>query len=197
MLMLAGNMKYPGVNIRLAWPVLVSLLQLHNPAVVQLDVMLTERLCSNNARPSGSSGTLLTSFTLHLRRTVSRPLPTLLYDTPLLLQISTGQPTSCLTVHPSSFRLCRTAYFLFYRTPFSLQTLQDGILPVLPYTLQPSESHIYDHAACRANSKHLFTTSILRRTRLGECFTTSLFFVFFHGALRPQKPYGLLGTGKE
>ena len=130
--MLAGNMKYPGVNIRLAWPVLVSLLQLHNPAVVQLDVMLTERLCSNNARPSGSSGTLLTSFTLHLRRTVSRPLPTLLYDTPLLLQISTGQPTSCLTVHPSSFRLCRTAYFLFYRTPFSLQK-------AIFMTMQPAE----------------------------------------------------------
>ena len=138
MLMLAGNMKYPGVNIRLAWPVLVSLLQLHNPAVVQLDVVLTKRLCSNNARPSGSSGTLFTSFTLHLRRTVTRPLPVLPYTRHP--SVSAGQPTSRITVHPSFFSLCRTVNFPYYRTPFILQSLQDSQLPVLPYTLHPSVS---------------------------------------------------------
>ena len=62
------------LDIRLARPVAVSFLQLHNQAVVQLDVMLAKRLCSNNARPSGSSGTLLTPFTLQLK------LQALVYD---------------------------------------------------------------------------------------------------------------------
>ena len=120
MLMMAGNMKYPGVDIRLAWPVLVSLLQLHNPAVVQLDVMLTERPVARFSHPSHSKSA---------GRSIDHFLP---YDTPLVLQISTGHPTSCLTVHPSPLSLCRTAYFLFYRTPFSLQK-------VIFMTMQPAE----------------------------------------------------------
>ena len=138
------------LDIRLARPVAVSFLQLHNQAVVQLDVMLAKRLCSNNARPSGSSGTLITSFTLQFRRTVTRlSLDHFLsYRTPIILQslqdsplsvlpytlhssVSAGQPTSRITVHPSSFSFCRTAHFPYYRTPFILQSLQDSTLPVV------------------------------------------------------------------
>ena len=141
------------LDIRLARPVAVSFLQLHNQAVVQLDVMLAKRLSSNNARPSGSNGTLLTSFTLQLRRTVTRlSLDHFLsYRTPVILQslqdsplpvlpytlhpsISGGQPSSLITVHPSFFRLCRRANFPYYRTPFIFQFLQDSPLPVPPYT---------------------------------------------------------------
>ena len=112
--------------------------------------MLAKRLCSNNARPSGSSGMPLTSFTLQLRRTVTRlSLDHFLsYRTPVILQSlqdsplsvlpytlrssdSAGQPTSRITVHPSSFSFCRTAHFLYYRTPFILQSLQDSTLPVV------------------------------------------------------------------
>ena len=31
----------------------------------------------------------------------------------------------------------------------------------------------------------------------GLTVTTRVVFYSFHGALRPQKPYGLLGTGEE
>ena len=137
------------LDIRLARPVAVSFLQLHNQAVVQLDVMLAKRLCSNNARPSGSNGTLLTSFTLQLRRTVTRlSLDHFLsYRTPVILQslqdsplsvlpytlrssVSAGQPTSRITVHPSFFGLCRKTHFLSHRTPHILQSLQDRPLPL-------------------------------------------------------------------
>ena len=112
------------LDIRLAWPVPVSLLQLHNQAMVQLDVMLTKRLCSNNARPSGSNGTLLTSFTLQLRRTVTRlSLDHFLsYRTPVILQSLQDSPLSVL--------------------PYTLRSSVSAghPLPVLPYTLHPSVS---------------------------------------------------------
>ena len=34
-------------------------------------------------------------------------------------------------------------------------------------------------------------------TLLSASCTSRTFLLFFHGALRPQKPYSLLGTGEE